>query len=86
MGRSFMTNQQPHEAADCFQHALAIDRNPVVLGALAAAYAQEGKFSEAAAVAQQAHQLALDQNNHALADMMESRWRQYQKAGGGSSP
>ena len=86
MGRSFLTNQQPHEAVDCFQHALAIDRNPVVLGALAAAYAQEGKFSEAAGAAQQARQLALNQNNHALADIMESRWRQYQKAGGGSSP
>jgi protein O-mannosyl-transferase len=61
------------------------NQNPVILGTLAAAYAEEGKFPEAAATAQRARQLALAQNNRALADILESQWRRYQNASGGSS-
>jgi Flp pilus assembly protein TadD len=62
------------------------DQNPVILGTLAAAYAETGKFSEAATTAQRARQLALEQNNKKLADILESQGRQYQSASGGSSP
>jgi tetratricopeptide (TPR) repeat protein len=86
MGRAFLTNQQPDVAVDCFKRALTMDNNPVVLGALADAYARQGKFSEAASTAQRARQLALEQNNKKLADALELRSRQYQKGGGGSSP
>jgi protein O-mannosyl-transferase len=58
-------------------------RNPVFLATLAAAYAEDGKPSEAVAAAQQARQLALAQNDHKLADMLESQARQYQAGSGG---
>jgi Flp pilus assembly protein TadD len=61
------------------------DQNPVILGTLAAAYAEAGQLSEAIATAQRARQLALAQNNHTLADVLESQWRRYQ-SGGGSLP
>jgi tetratricopeptide (TPR) repeat protein len=62
------------------------DRNPVILGTLAAAYAESGKLSDAVATAQQAHQLALDQTNRPLAAALESQLRQYQGGNGGSHP
>jgi len=61
------------------------NQNPVILGTLAAAYAEDGKLPEAAATAQRARQLALAQNNRALADILESQWRRYQNGSGGSS-
>jgi tetratricopeptide (TPR) repeat protein len=61
-------------------------RNPVILGTLAAAYAEEGKLSDAVAAAQQARQLALAQTNTALAGELESQLRQYQGGKGGSHP
>jgi protein O-mannosyl-transferase len=86
MGRAFMTNHQPDVAVDCFQRALALDQNPVVLGALAAAYAAAGNFSEAVAAAQRARALALAQNNQTLAGILESQLRRYQEGRGGSQP
>jgi hypothetical protein len=62
------------------------DQNPVILGTLAAAYAETGNLSEAAATAQRARQLALDQNNRTLAGALESQWRRYQNGSGGSHP
>jgi tetratricopeptide (TPR) repeat protein len=62
------------------------DQNPVILGTLAAAYAETGKLSEAAATAQQARQLALAQNNRTLAGALEAQWRRYQDGNGGSHP
>jgi hypothetical protein len=62
------------------------DQNPVILGTLAAAYAEAGKLSEAAATAQRARQLALAQNNPTLAGVLEAQWRQYQDGNGGSHP
>jgi Flp pilus assembly protein TadD len=61
------------------------DQNPVILGTLAAAYAEVGQLSDAMATAQRAHELALAQTNQTLADVLESQLRQYQ-ARGGSNP
>jgi protein O-mannosyl-transferase len=85
MGRVFLTNGQPNVAVDCFQHALALDQNPVVLGALATAYAQAGNMAEAVSATQKARQLALAQNNPALAKSLESQLRRFE-AGAGASP
>jgi tetratricopeptide (TPR) repeat protein len=62
------------------------DQNPVILGTLAAAYAEMGQRSEAVATAQRARQLALAQNNPALARVLESQVRQYQDGDGGAHP
>jgi tetratricopeptide (TPR) repeat protein len=86
MGRAFLTNGQPDVAADCFQHALALDQNPLIEGALAEACAKMGQFPKAADTAQRALQLALNQNNRALAAVLESQLRQYQAAIGGRRP
>jgi tetratricopeptide (TPR) repeat protein len=61
------------------------DQNPVMLGTLAAAYAEAGRLSDAATTAERARQLALAQNNRTLAGVLESQWKQYQ-GGGGSHP
>jgi tetratricopeptide (TPR) repeat protein len=84
MGRAFMTNNQPEVAVDCFQHALALDQNPVVLGALAAAYARMGNFAGAVAAAQQARQLALARKDTTLAAALESQSQMYRTGGGGT--
>jgi Flp pilus assembly protein TadD len=62
------------------------DENPVFLGTLAAALAEEGNPTEAAATAQRARELALAQTNLTLASALEAQWRHYQAAGGGSHP
>jgi tetratricopeptide (TPR) repeat protein len=62
------------------------NQNPIILGTLAAAYAETGKLSEAVATAQQARQLALAQNNRTLAGVLESQLRQYQAGNGGPHP
>jgi protein O-mannosyl-transferase len=62
------------------------DQNPVMLGTLAAAYAEAGELSKAVATAQRASQLALAQNNRALAGVLESQMRQYQSGNGGAPP
>jgi protein O-mannosyl-transferase len=62
------------------------DQNPVILGTLAAAYAQAGKLSEAVATAQRARELALAQTNRTLVAALESQLRQYQASNGGPRP
>jgi tetratricopeptide (TPR) repeat protein len=62
------------------------DQNPVILGTLAAAYAETGQRAEALATAQRARQLALAQNKPALARMLESQASQYHDRNGGSPP
>lgn len=62
------------------------NRNPIILGTLAAAYAESGKRSEARAIAEQARRVALEQNNKALAATLESQLRQYETGSGDSSP
>jgi tetratricopeptide (TPR) repeat protein len=86
LGRAFLTNRQPEVAVDCFQRALALDQNPIVMGALATAYAGTGQLSEAVAAVQRARQLALAQNNPELAAGLESQLRIYQNRVGGLHP
>jgi protein O-mannosyl-transferase len=57
---------------------LSEGRNPAILGTLAAAYAEAGRFTEAVATAQRALQLANAQNNTALADALQGQLRLYQ--------
>ncbi len=54
------------------------DGNPVVLGTLAAAYAEAGRFPEAVATAQRALQVAGTQSNTALAEAIRSQLKRYQ--------
>jgi protein O-mannosyl-transferase len=54
------------------------DGNPVVLGTLAAAYAETGRFPEAVETAQRALQLAGPQSNTALANGLRSQMKLYQ--------
>jgi tetratricopeptide (TPR) repeat protein len=53
-------------------------QNPVVIGTLAAGYAEAGKFSEAVAAGKRACQAALAQTNSALAALLEKRLGFYQ--------
>jgi Flp pilus assembly protein TadD len=57
---------------------LASSRNPVLLGTLAAAYAEAGRFAEAVETAKAALQLAEMQSNISLADDIRSRLKLYQ--------
>jgi tetratricopeptide (TPR) repeat protein len=54
------------------------DGNPVVIGTLAAAYAEAGRFPEAVETAQRTLQLAETQSNTALADAIRSQLKFYQ--------
>ncbi|MGD0814441.1 MAG: tetratricopeptide repeat protein [Verrucomicrobiota bacterium] len=53
-------------------------QNPVIIGTLAAAYAEAGKFPEAIAADRRACQAALAQTNSALAELLQKRLRLYQ--------
>jgi tetratricopeptide (TPR) repeat protein len=57
---------------------LAGEGSPIVLGGLAAAYAEAGRFSEAVEAAQRAVQLAGTQSNPALAEALSSQMKLYQ--------
>ena len=52
---------------------LAGKRNAAILGTLAAAYAEDGRFDEAVETAHRARSLALKQNNSALAESIEAK-------------
>jgi tetratricopeptide (TPR) repeat protein len=69
-----------NKAVELAQRAnqLTGDGNPVVLGTLAAAYAEAGRFPEAVETAQRALQLAGTQSNTALADDLRSQMKLYQ--------
>jgi tetratricopeptide (TPR) repeat protein len=69
-----------NKAVELAQRAnqLTGDGNPVVLGTLAAAYAEAGRFPEAVKTAQRALQLAERQSNTALADAIRSQLKLYQ--------
>ncbi len=53
-------------------------REPVILGTLAAAYAEAGRFAEAAATARQALGLATQPDNPSLAESIEAQIRLYE--------
>jgi tetratricopeptide (TPR) repeat protein len=69
-----------NKAVELSQRAnqLTGDGNPVVLGTLAAAYAEARRFPEAVETAQRALQLAETQSNTALADDIRSQLKLYQ--------
>ena len=69
-----------NKAVELAQRAnqLTGDGNPVVLGTLATAYAEAGRFPEAVETAQRALQLAGTQSNTALADAIRSQLKLYQ--------
>ena len=69
-----------NKAAELAQRAnqLTDGGNPVVLGTLAAAYAESGRFPEAVEAAQRALRLAEMQSNTALADAIRSQMKFYQ--------
>ena len=52
--------------------------NPVVIGTLAAGYAEAGKFAEAVEAGNRARQVALARTNSVLAESLEKRLRSYQ--------
>ncbi len=53
-------------------------REPMILGTLAAAYAEAGRFPEAVKTAERALTLATGQNNTALAETLRARIKLYQ--------
>ena len=53
-------------------------RNPITAAALAAAYAESGRFPEAVATAQSALQLAASQNESLLVDALQKQLKCYQ--------
>jgi tetratricopeptide (TPR) repeat protein len=57
---------------------LAGGENPQVLGILAAAYAEAGRFPEAVTTVQRARQLALAQTNSLVADVLDQQLKLYQ--------
>jgi hypothetical protein len=57
---------------------MAQDKNPLILRTLAAAYAESGRFSEAVDVASRGAQIALEQQNPALADELRRNLTLYQ--------
>ena len=59
---------------------LSHGREPAVLDALAAAYAENGQFSEAVAAAQRALDLASAHGNTVLADAIRARIKLYRSA------
>jgi tetratricopeptide (TPR) repeat protein len=69
-----------NKAVELAQRAnhLTGDRNPALLGILAAAYAEAGRFPEAVETAQRALQLAESQSNFALANAIQSQLELYQ--------
>ena len=73
---------------------LSNGREPAILGTLAAAYAETGRFPEAVQTARKALELAVQQNNRPLTDVLPARialyeagkpFRQPTSASGGTS-
>ena len=57
---------------------LSDSREPAILGTLAAAYAETGRFAEAVKTAQDALQLATGQNKETLAKSIQAKIQLYQ--------
>jgi len=68
------------KAVELAQQAVELSggKNPVILGTLAAAYAETGNFSEAIATAQRALQLAAIQNKGTVAAALQKELKLYQ--------
>jgi protein O-mannosyl-transferase len=67
------------EAIELAERAVQLskEQEPAVLGTLAAAYAEAGRFAEAVKTAEQALTLAISQDNAALADALETQIKLY---------
>jgi tetratricopeptide (TPR) repeat protein len=72
-----------HKAVELARQAEQItgEDNPVVLGTLAAAYAESGRFPEATATARRAVQLAAGRHNDAMAATLQAQLNLYQAGG-----
>ncbi len=68
------------EAVELAQRAESLSdrREPAVLGTLAAAYAEAGRFSEAVQTARKALDLATEQNKPSLAESLKAKIRLYE--------
>ena len=68
------------EAVELAERALKLSggNEPAILGTLAAAYAEAGRFAEALATAHKALELAKRRNNQALADILRARIALYE--------
>jgi protein O-mannosyl-transferase len=53
-------------------------QEPAILGTLAAAYAETGRFTEAVQTAQQAVKIAMQQNNQPLVESIQAKIRLYE--------
>lgn len=62
------------------QHAAEISggQDPAILDTLAAAYAEAGRYADAAATARRAQGLAVEQHNPSLAEMLRTRVTLYE--------
>ena len=67
------------EAVELAQRALKLSggNEPAILGTLAAAYAEAGRFAEAVRTAEQAVQLAAAKGDRALAEQIRTRLELY---------
>ena len=77
-GKSSLRNGK--EAVELAEQACRLtgDREPIMIGTLAAAYAEMGKFEEAAATAEKAHDLALALGRQSLAQKNRELMQLYQ--------
>ena len=68
------------EAVELARRAVQLtdSKDPVVLGTLASAYAEAGRFPEAVETARQAQRIASEQKLPALADLLQSRIRLFE--------
>ena len=68
------------EAVELAQRAVKLSggREPAILGTLAAAYAETGRFTEAVQTARKAVDLARQQNQQALAESIQAKIRLYE--------
>ena len=68
------------EAVELAQRAVQLSggREPAILGTLAAAYAEAGRFPEAVQTARKALELATQQNKQALAESIKAKLPLYQ--------
>ena len=68
------------EAVELAQRAIELSsgQEPAILGTLAAAYAEAGRFAEAVQTARKALELATQQNKPALAESIRAKIRLYE--------
>ena len=74
------TDRNGAEAVKLAERAVVLSKGeePLYLGALAMAYAEEGRCTEAVEVARRALQLAKEKNNSSLADSLREQVEVYQ--------